>query len=130
VILTGWIELNEPTVLGFAGESQLSQKKMLHMALKTPMTINELYRTFPHISEQNIAPLVAQLVQEKKAWVIDRKKVQVSCGVERMQNVYSSREEDRPKDMTETINLLESSFGILRPIAPAIAGRVHIMKDD
>lgn len=129
-MMMGDVSASQPAVLAFCGECQLSQKKILHMALKVPMTINELYRAFPQISEQNIAPLVAQLVQEKKAWAVGRKRVRVSCGVERTQNIYSSREEDRPDDFSEAISILEMSFGLVRIPPPAIVGRVHVLMDE
>lgn len=115
--------------IGFCSESPLSQKKIIHMALMVPMTINELYRALPTVSEQNIAPLVAQLVQENKAWVVGRRKAMVSCGIERMQNIYSCRDEDRPRDNSESIALLDSIFGACIPNLTGFV-RVHSMADE
>lgn len=112
-------------VVAFAADGQLSQKRMIYMALSEPMTINELYRKFPRISTQNIAPLVAQLVQENKVWPIGRRKSAVQCGVERAQLIYSAREEDRPADNSATLAVLNAFCGVAHAVNHRVQGRIH-----
>jgi len=123
--MTGEAVTSGVEVVAFASDGRLSQKRMIYMALMQPMTINELYRRFPKISTQNIAPLVAQLVQENKVWPIGRRKSAVQCGVERAQLIYSAREEDRPVDITDTLAVLNAFCGVAHAVNNRAQGRVH-----
>jgi hypothetical protein len=116
--------------VAFFSEEQLSQKKMMRVALRTPMTINELYLMFPHISEQNIAPLVAQLKQENKVFTIGRKLSSLKCGINRHQDIYSSLEEHRPKDFSDNIALLNSILGVGRAQAPYCQANIRVINMD
>ncbi len=124
--MIGNIELSQPLAISFAGEESLSQKKMMLLALRTPMTINELYELFPVISEQNIAPLVAQLRQEGKVFVIGRRLSKLKCGISRRQCIYSSLEEHKEKDYSDSIQLLQSIFGVGNPKAPNCEARARV----
>jgi hypothetical protein len=126
----GEVETKAVSCVAFLSEEQLSQKKMMHIALRTPMTINELYVLFPHISEQNIAPLVAQLKQENKVFTIGRKLSSLKCGINRHQDIYSSLESHRPKDLSDNIALLNSIFGIGRAQAPYCQANIRVINMD
>jgi DNA-directed RNA polymerase sigma subunit (sigma70/sigma32) len=123
--LIGNVEAESVKCVAFCAEEMLSQKKMIRLALNTPMTINELYEMFPFISEQNIAPLVAQLKQEELVFVTGKKLSKLKCGINRHQDIYSSREEHRPKDYSDSIALLNSIFGVGRARAPQIQAEVQ-----
>jgi hypothetical protein len=123
----GEVEAKVGNCVAFLSEEQLSQKKMIHIALRAPMTINELYKFFPHISEQNIAPLVAQLKQENKVFTIGRKLSSLKCGINRHQDIYSSLEEHRPKDYSDSIALLNSIFGIGKAQLPSCSANARII---
>lgn len=85
---------------------KVTQKQQIINALKTQMTVNELYRALPHISPQNIAPLVRYLFLEKKVFSVGKKLDRTIEGIVREQFIWSSREEDRP------ITPMQSLFGL------------------
>lgn len=128
--MIGEIEAKVGDCVGFCADTLLSQKRMIRLALNSPMTINELYEMFPHISEQNIAPLVAQLKNEGHVFVIGRRLSKLKCGINRHQDVYSSLEEHRPKDISDTIALLNNIFGIGNAIAPRCEANIRVISMD
>ena len=90
-------------------ETYKSQKQQIIDALAKPMTINELYRTLPHISPKNIAPLVTYVAHENKIVKIGEKMDTTEKGIERKQVIWSARPEDviRMGDSTFLLNVTQ-----------------------
>lgn len=92
-------------------EERKSQKQQIVDALNNPMTINELYRALPHISPNNIAPLVTYLAHEGKIIKMDEKMDTTEKGIERKQVVWSARPEHVMK-FGDSIVILNNIFGV------------------
>lgn len=105
-----------------------SQRMRIIEALKTPMTINELYRALPDISPKNIAPLVTGLYHRDMVNKIGLKMDTTEQGIQREQVIWSSLPEHlQAARVADSIVILSRCFGV-KTVAPQdamrMAGRV------
>ena len=80
-----------------------TQRQQIVDALQKPMAITELYQALPHISPNNIAPLVRYLFLEKLVFKVGTKKCKTEKGIMRELVVWSSREEDKPCEVMNSL---------------------------
>lgn len=90
-----------------------SQRMQIIEALKTPMTINELYRALPDISPKNIAPLVTGLYHREMVNKIGVKMDTTEQGINREQVIWSSLPEHlQAARVAESMVILSRCFGV------------------
>lgn len=87
-----------------------TQRDQILKALLEPMTINQLYRKLPHISPENIAPLVRYLNIDEKVFAIGKKHDLTLKGLLRNQVVWSSRPEHKP--CNDALAIMNKIFGV------------------
>lgn len=73
---------------------RLSRREEIIDALKTPMTIIDLYEFLPEISQDVIAPWVTKLRGYNEVAVIGKVERTLPCGRKRELELFSSRPED------------------------------------
>ena len=86
-----------------------TQRDQIIEALHKPMTINQLYRALPHISPENIAPLVRYLYVDEKVYAIGKLSDLTEKGLMRNQIVWSSNPEHKPNN--DAISIMTKFFG-------------------
>ena len=73
------------------------------------MTINQLYKKLPHISPENIAPLVRYLNIDEEVFAIGKKQDLTEKGLLRTQVIWSSRPEHKP--CNDALAVMNRIFG-------------------
>lgn len=86
-----------------------TQRDQILKALQEPMTINQLYRKLPHISPENIAPLVRYLNLDERVFAIGKKADLTLKGLLRNQVIWSSRPEHKP--CNDAMSIMNRIFG-------------------
>lgn len=110
-----------------------TQRDQVVAALKTPMTIIELFKKLPEISPDVIAPHVTNLYTDGYVFKVGSKLEQWKT-TEKEHYVYSSRLEDEAKDPRSkkvASNIYTNLIGVRPPPAELCTGKkVHACNDD
>lgn len=111
-----------------------TQRDQVIAALKTPMTIIELYEALPGISHEVIAPIVTNLYTDRFVFRIGSKE-QKWKNTMKQHYIFSSREEDRKKDQRfvtlDTWGIYTNILGIKPPDPKFCKGKtVHACNDE
>lgn len=110
-----------------------TQKDQVYEALKTPMTIIELFKTLDHISPNNIAPLVTNLYLDKMVFKVGVKDEKWKSS-KKPHVIWSSNPDDKEKDKRfrqVMPRVYTNLMGVKPPDPKYIKGkRVHSCNDD